>query len=228
MGKLNISSVGSWAEFPLAKMSINLWHISVSPESVGRHVAELTGPCRYTGLYGESLKGNWTWYFNFCLMNVGGNKGRNGGGERKKEKNRERKAGRKSGEERRKKQREKNRIKVSCILLVLFPPAWVPQVHNVLNRYSLLWTHPWHRLWDKAGFWPCCFPLLRQGCFGPFVCGNLIFFLLMLEKQSNGQFHTVLVPARNRNCYMHFNKDKGRSWFLIIGFKASESKVFSI
>lgn len=54
------------------------------------------------------------------------------------------------------------------------------------------------------------------------------FASLILEKQSNGKFHTVLVPVRNRNCYMHFNKDKDRSWFLIVAFKASENKIFRI
>lgn len=37
-------------------MSISLSQILVSPESVGRPVAELTGPCGYAGLYGESLR----------------------------------------------------------------------------------------------------------------------------------------------------------------------------
>lgn len=122
-------------------------------------------------------KSNWTWYFNFCLMNVGGNKGRNGWGGLKKRTEWGRvgaKLGKKEG-----RSKGRNQDQSLLHLLLLFPPAWVPQAHNELNRYSLLWTHPWHHQWVKASFWSCHFPLLQQGCFGLFVCGNLTFYLCL-------------------------------------------------
>lgn len=68
-------------------------------------------------------------------------------------------------------------------------------------------------------------PLPQQVYCWPLSCGkHLPCFLL--GKQSNGQFHAnVLVPARNWKCYMHFNKDKYRNWFLIIRVKAPENKL---
>lgn len=69
-------------------------------------------------------------------MIVGGNKGRNGGKDERKEQSEggwERTWGRKKEEG-----TATNRIKVSCMLLALFPPALIPQADNELNRHSLL------------------------------------------------------------------------------------------
>lgn len=208
-------------------MSINLWQILVSPESVGRHVAELTGPCRYTGLYGESLKGNWSWYFNFCLMNVGGNKGRNGGEKGRKKRTEWGRLGGKVG----KKEGKSNGRNQDQSLLHPACTAWVLHESHK-STMSLTDTHFSEHTHDiingtRLASGLAVFLCYSKAALGPLSVGTQ-FFLLMLEKQSNGQFHTVLVPARNRNSFMHFNKDKGRSWFLIIGFKASESKVFRI
>lgn len=196
--------------FP-SKKCLLTFHRLGEPTASGWHMTELKGVPVDVQTSMPSPWGRLVLVLPSLLVNVRGGRdweGRNGG--RKNEKKEEKWEGKQERNMERGKEGGGNRIirlHPSC-MPASGMSATVPTVHvQVLTSLHTSMVASVEQGWLLA--LPLFFAtasLFWALCLWEFAS------LLLLEKQSNGQVHTVLVPVRNQNCYfLKKNKDKDRS-----------------